>query len=157
LETPSYQEATMRQSDLLSRDTLTSGRPRYAPVEPSAVATSAALLLGSTLVATSGLLHLYLWADGYRNISTIGPLFLAQGIVGVVLAVALIGFPRAATATAGAVYLLATVAAFAISATRGLFGFMDGLDAPWATTSLIVESVGAALLIAGGTLSRADR
>jgi len=147
----------MSQGDLLARDPVESRSARRAPVERHNVATSAALLVGSGLVATSGLLHLYLWADGYRNISTIGPLFLAQGLAGLVLAVVLIGFPRPAAATAGAVYLLATVAAFALSATRGLFGFMDGLDAPWATTSLIVESVGAALLIAGGALSRTDR
>ena len=147
----------MSQGDLLARDPVARRIPLRAPVERQNLATSTALLVGSGLVAVSGLLHLYLWADGYRNVSTIGPLFLAQGLAGLALAVVLVGFPRAAIAAVGAVYLLATIAAFALSATRGLFGFMDGLDAPWASTSLIVESVGAALLIAGGALSRTDR
>ena len=36
-----------------------------------------------------------------------------------------------------ATYLLASVAALALSATRGFFGFMDTLDVPWATPALL--------------------
>jgi hypothetical protein len=116
------------------------------------VATNAVLVAGAVLVASSGLIHLYLWADGYRNIATIGPLFLVQGIGGLLLAVTLVAYPRVLTAGAAAAYLLATIAGLAVSATYGLFGFMDTLAAPLANTSLIVESVGAVLLILGGVL-----
>jgi hypothetical protein len=116
------------------------------------VVANAALVAGAALVASSGLIHLYLWADGYRNIATIGPLFLVQGIVGLLLAVTLVAYPRVLTAGAAAAYLLATLAGLALSATSGLFGFMDTLAAPLANTSLVVESVGAVVLVLGGAL-----
>jgi hypothetical protein len=117
------------------------------------VAAHTALLCGAVAIAWSALVHLYLWADGYRNVATIGPLFLAQGLVGLVLAVTLVAYPRTFTAGLAAAYLLASVTALALSATRGLFGFMDKLDAPWATPALVVESLGAVLLILGGALA----
>lgn len=126
-----------------------------APTGPPVrrVAAHTALLAGAAAIASSGLVHLYLWADGYRNVATIGPLFVAQGIAGLMLAVALVSYPRVLTAGLGAAYLLASVAALTLSATRGFLGFMDTLDAPWATTALLLESAGALLLIVGGALA----
>ncbi len=129
--------------------------PTGAPARRAA--TDAALLAGAALLAASGLIHLYLWANGYRNIATIGPLFLAQGIVGLILAVLLVAFPRVATAAAGTGFLLATIAAFTLSASGGLFGFQDTLDAPWATGALLVEIAGLASLVVGGALPIAAR
>ena len=37
-------------------------------------------LAGAALLVWSGVIHLQLWADGYRSISVIGPLFLVQGV-----------------------------------------------------------------------------
>jgi hypothetical protein len=108
--------------------------------------THVALVGGAALVGVTALIHLYLWADGYRHIPTIGPLFLAQGVAGLGLAVALVGYPRIALAVLAAGFLLATIAGLLVSASAGLFGFMDTLDAPWASTSLAVEAAGAALL-----------
>jgi len=126
-----------------------------APAGPpiQRVAAHTALLLGAAATASSGLIHLYLWADGYRNVTNIGPLFLAQGLVGLVLAVAIVASPRVLTAGLAAAYLLASIGALALSATRGFLGFMDTLDAPWATTALLIESAGALVLIVGGALS----
>lgn len=160
----------MRSSGLLTHDPRHAGRSvRLHPTSGSStvvawaltgptgsptrrVVTNAVLVAGAALLASSGLIHLYLWADGYRNIVTIGPLFLVQGIVGLLLAVTLVAYPRVLTAGAAAAYLLATMAGLAISATSGLFGFMDTLAAPLASTSLIVESVGAVVLGVGGAL-----
>jgi hypothetical protein len=111
------------------------------------------LLIGTVLVAASGLIHVYLWADGYRNIATIGSLFFAQGMAGLVLAVVLVAYPRVWAAAVAVAYLVATAIAFALSATWGLFGFMDRLDAPWAGTSLIVECAGIVCLVVGGALT----
>lgn len=108
---------------------------------------------GSLLVAGSALIHLYLWAEGYRHVQTIGPLFMAQGIAGLLLAVALVAAPRSGVAVLAAGFLLASVAALLISANGGLFGFMDTLDAPWATTSLAVEAFGALVLVLGAALT----
>ena len=87
---------------------------------PRRVAAHAALSAGAVALASSGLVHLYLWADGYRNVATIGPLFLAQALAGLVLAVSLVAYPRTFTAALGATYLLASIAALALSATRWL-------------------------------------
>ena len=125
--------------------------PTGSPVRR--LAAHAALLGGAVAVASSGLVHLYLWADGYRNVDNIGPLFLAQGLAGLLLAVTLVAYPRTFTAGVAAIYLLASVTALALSATSGFLGFMDKLDAPWATPALLVESAGAFLLILGGALA----
>ena len=117
------------------------------------LATNGLVAAGALFVAGSALIHLYLWADGYRHVATIGPLFLAQGIAGLLLAVALVGYPRSAVAVLGAAFLLASVAALLTSATAGLFGFMDTLDAPWATTSLVIEAFGALVLLVGAALT----
>ena len=124
--------------------------PSGAPVRRAA--TNLALLTGAALLAASALIHLYLWADGYRHIATIGPLFLVQGMTGLAVSVLLVAYPRVATAAAGSGYLLATVAAFAISASGGLFGFQDMLDAPWARPALVVEIAGLACLVVGAAL-----
>ena len=126
-----------------------------APAGPKIqrIAAHTALLVGAATVASSGLIHLYLWADGYRNVTNIGPLFLAQGLVGLVLAVAIVAYPRLLTAGLAVAYLLASIGALALSATRGFLGVMDTLDAPWATTALVIESAGALLLIVGSALT----
>jgi hypothetical protein len=116
------------------------------------VATNVALLAGAGLVAASALIHLYLWADGYRHVTTIGPLFLAQGVVGLALAVLLIAYPNAVAAAVGVGYLLATLVGLVFSASVGFLGFMDTFDAPWASTSLIVEAAGVLMLTVGAAL-----
>jgi hypothetical protein len=115
-------------------------------------ATHVALLAGAALVAATALIHLYLWADGYRHIATIGPLFLAQAIVGLCLAVVLVAYPCVASAAAGGAYLVATLGAFTLSASVGLFGFQDRLDAPWASDALVVEVAGLVCLAIGAAL-----
>jgi hypothetical protein len=69
--------------------------------------------------------HAYLYIDGYRAIPTVGPGFLLQGSVFCALAVLiLVGAPawlRVAAAAAAA----ASLVAFALSRTVGLFGFTE--------------------------------
>jgi hypothetical protein len=114
------------------------------------VVTTLTLLAGAALAATSGAIHLHLWADlGYRTIPTIGPLFLFQGIAGVVLAVALAASRRLLAAAATAAFMVATIGGFLLSDYVGLFGFSDTLAAPWAGMALAVEIAGA-MVLAGG-------
>jgi hypothetical protein len=124
------------------------------PSGPAArrVATNLALLAGAGLVAASALIHLYLWADGYRHVSTIGPLFLAQGVIGLALAVLLVAYPKAIAAAVGVGYLLATLVGLVLSASVGFLGFMDTFDAPWANTSLVVEAAGLLTLTVAAAL-----
>ncbi len=109
-------------------------------------------IAGAALLAWSGVIHLQLWSDGYRDISVIGPLFLIQGIAGIVVALALAVFRRLALLAAGAVLLAATAAGLLLSAGIGLFGYTESLAVPYAETSLVVEFTGAAVLVAAAAI-----
>jgi hypothetical protein len=109
-------------------------------------------LAGAALLAWSGVIHLQLWSDGYRDISVIGPLFLIQGITSIVLAVALAAFRRLVLLAAGAVLAAATAAGLLLSAGIGLFGYVESLAVPYAETSLAVEFTGAAVLAAAAAI-----
>jgi hypothetical protein len=112
---------------------------------------------GAALLVWSGVIHLQLWSDGYRDISVIGPLFLIQGIASIVLAVALAAFRWLALLAAGAVLAVATAAGLLLSASVGLFGYVESLAVPYAMTSLVVEFTSAALLAAAAAVVLAGR
>ena len=73
-------------------------------------------------VLVSGAVHLQLWADGFRDISVIGPLFLLNAVAALVIAGAVLrwrGWPPLLVAVG---FGASTLGAFVISATVGLFG-----------------------------------
>jgi hypothetical protein len=109
-------------------------------------AVTALALAGAALLVWSGVIHLELWGDGYRDISVIGPLFLAQGIGSIVIAAAAALFRRPPLLLAGAVTLAATAVGLLLSAHMSLFGYRESLAVPYAQLSLIVEFTGAAVL-----------
>jgi hypothetical protein len=97
----------------------------------------------SASLAVSGVVHAYLYIDGYRFIPTIGPAFLLQASVFCALAVLiLVGGPGwlSLAAAAGAA---GSLIAFALSRTVGLFGFIEhGLQpSPYAAISVVAEAV----------------
>jgi hypothetical protein len=108
------------------------------------------VVLGAAAVAASAVIHLHLWMQGYKHIHMIGPLFLAQAIAGIVLALAMVAYPRFISAVAGALYMASTIGGLLTSATIGIFGFHDGLSVPWATSSLVIEAAGLVVLVAAG-------
>jgi len=110
---------------------------------------SLAALAGAALLIWSAVIHLHLWATGYRHIPTIGPLFLVQGIAGIVVAVAIAALRRPIVLAGGALFAAGTVGGLLLSINVGLFGFQDSLSAPFAVQSLVVESIAFAVL--GGT------
>ena len=121
---------------------------------PSALESRAArwavLALGATgaaFLVWSAVIHLMLWGDGYSDISIIGPLFLAQGIGSIVLAVAIVAFRRLALLAAGAVTGVATAVGLLLSVYVGLFGYSESLSVPYATLSLAVEFTAAFVLL----------
>jgi hypothetical protein len=113
--------------------------------------------LGSTLVAASAGIHLHLWLAGYRDIRTIGPLFIGQAVLGFVLASALAWTRRPLLAILSALFLMATIGGLLTSAWFGLFGFHDGFDAPYAGLSLLVEGFGVPVLCVGALIALMDR
>src|ERR1700722_12153944 len=74
---------------------------------------------GAAFLVWSAVIHLELWGDGYSSISIIGPLFLAQGIGSIVLAVAIVAFRSLALLAAGAVAGAATAVGLPLTAPGG--------------------------------------
>src|ERR1700757_2483491 len=111
-----------------------------APQPRIAVAAVLALTgTGAGFLVWSAVIHLMLWSDGYKNISVIGPLFLVQAIVCIVLALAIVALRWLALLAAGAGTGVATAAGLLLSAHVGLFGFKESLSVPYAELSLAVE------------------
>ena len=61
-------------------------------------------LAGAALLIWSAVIHLHLWVASYRHIPTIGPLFLVQGIAGIVIAVAIVVLRRPIMVAGGALF-----------------------------------------------------
>jgi hypothetical protein len=132
----------------------------------SRVTVTVVIAAGAALVAVSGVIHLYLWGKqyGYRDVPTIGPLFLIQGIATIVIALLIVGSRRLGALLIGAGTMAASVVALILAVEVGLFGFRDSWSAPYARTSLYEEIAGGVVLLAAagwlawsGRSSRAGR
>jgi hypothetical protein len=121
------------------------------------VALTLAIAAGAGLIVYSGYIHLYLWGRQpypYSAIPTIGPLFLLQGIVGILIGVLVVVTRRFFAVLLGAGFMVVSVAALVIDVEVGMFGFQDSWQVPYATSTLYLEIVGAVLLlIAAGVLA----
>jgi hypothetical protein len=102
---------------------------------------------GAGFLVWSAVIHLMLWSDGYKDISVIGPLFIIQGIACIVLAVAIVAFRWLALIAAGAVAGVATAVGLLLTASVGLFGYVESLTVPYAVLSLAVEFTAAFVLL----------
>jgi hypothetical protein len=116
-----------------------------------------AIIAGAGLTVYSGYVHLYLWGRQpfpYSAIPTIGPLFLLQGIVGILLGVLVVVARRLFAVLLAAGFMVVSVAALVIDVEVGMFGFQDSWSVPYATSTLYWEIVGAVLLLlAAGALA----
>jgi hypothetical protein len=113
--------------------------------------------VGAVLLVWSGVIHIQLWSNGYRDISVIGPLFIIQGVGSIVIAVVIVVFRRLVLLAAGAVALAATAVGLLLSVYLGLFGYRESLAVPYAESSLVVEFTGAAVLLAAAAIVLAVR
>jgi hypothetical protein len=95
----------------------------------------------SASVAVSGVVHAYLYANGYRDIPTVGPAFLLQGSVFCALALLILVGGPAWLQLAAAAGAAGSLVAFALSRTIGLFGFIEtGWEpSPYAVLSVVAE------------------
>ncbi len=109
----------------------------------------ALIVIGAVITVLSGLVHLKLWQGPppYKLVPTIGPLFLLQAISGVALGLILLVTQRLVVVLACVGLLAGTALGLILSVKVGLFGFQDSFSAPYATSSLIVELIGAAILL----------
>jgi hypothetical protein len=131
---------------------------------PSAVASVPARVIVTLLIAGgaacavySGYIHLYLWGRQqfpYRDIPTIGPLFLIQGIAAIIIGLLVIASRRLGAVLVGAGLLVACAAALIIDVEVGMFGFKDSWSVPYVKSTLYEEIVGAVLLlVAAGAIA----
>jgi hypothetical protein len=79
-------------------------------------------IIVAAAVLVSGAVHLKLWADGFRDISVIGPLFLLNAVAALVIAGALLRWRSWPPLLVAVGFGASTLGAFVISATVGLFG-----------------------------------
>jgi predicted lipoprotein with Yx(FWY)xxD motif len=80
---------------------------------------------GAGLLAATAAIHLDLYLTGFKNIPTIGWLFLFQIIAGFALAVAVLATGNRVVAALGAGFAVATLGGYLLSIWVGLFGFSE--------------------------------
>jgi hypothetical protein len=111
-----------------------------------------ARVVGVAMLALTAGVHLRLYTHyDYRQIDTIGTMFLFNVIGGFALAVAVLGSPRrflGLTAFAGAGYEALTLAGFVYALYHPLFKFQDSTHAPLWKTAVTAEVVGIVVLFA---------
>lgn len=147
---PSTSSASARPGFLQwARNILFLGVPKSSPIW-FRVAIILAMVVGAATVGASGAIHLHLWFAGYRHVPRIGPLFLAQSISAFVLAPTIVLSRRTFAVLAGAGFQAVSVVGLLLSATVGFLGIHDGLDVPWASTSIILELIGFVVLATCG-------
>lgn len=100
-------------------------------------------LLGAAAV------HLDLWLAGYRNLETVGPLFMVNVIAGPVIAIAVLAWRHWLPLLAAVGFGAVTLGAFLLSRTVGLFG-MQGT--PW-DTAAVLAAIAEVVCILGGLLA----
>src|SRR5580692_4497937 len=115
----------------LPRDEPAGGRYRIPVMESTHAVARGGLLkpvlrvTGAGLLAAIAAIHLDLYLTGYRDIPTIGWLFLLQIIVAFALAVAVALVPGPLAAGAGAGFAIATLGGYLLTVWIGLFGFQE--------------------------------
>lgn len=105
-------------------------------------------LVGAALMVSSAAIHLHLWAGSYGAIPTVGPLFLLQGVAGLVCAAGLVALRRVLAMVIGAILMMSTAAGLLLSHYYGLFGYHENLAVPYAGMSLALELTSALVLLA---------
>jgi hypothetical protein len=123
--------------------------PRVIPSPGLRATVTVLILAGAVLTLISGVIHLYLWGEtnGYREIATIGPLFLVQGISALLIGLATAALRWLAAVLAAAGLLAGTAIGLVITIEAGLFGFKESWGAPYVRTSFYEEIAGAVLLL----------
>jgi hypothetical protein len=129
-----------------------------APVARRSTPTLLALrALGALLLLGVAVIHGYLWQQGYRDISVIGPAFLLDTVLAAGGALLLLVTPSRwlyPVAGAGALLCLGTLGALLVSTTVGLFGFVESTAAALWWESFWVEAAGAVVLTALALITR---
>jgi membrane-bound ClpP family serine protease len=137
---------------------LTSPRRPQFRTRPTALYLAALVfrLACAGLLVWVAAIHLHLWSEGYRQIPTIGRLFLADAVAGFVLAALLLVWPSPLAGLLGAGFMVSTLVGLILSINIGLFGFQESIEASFVIESILLESIGTAALLAWAVLAAAN-
>jgi hypothetical protein len=92
--------------------------------------------LAAAGVFLAAVIHLDLWVQGFRSISTIGPLFMLDFVAGMIIGVGVLVWRHWLPALVAAGFGAATVVAFWISVVHGLFGVKE---TPTGSSEILAE------------------
>lgn len=106
---------------------------------------------GAGLLAVTAAIHLDLYLTGFRNIPTIGWLFLLQIITGFALAAAVLATGNPVVAALGAGFAVATLGGYLLSIWVGLFGFTEVRTTAGVVAGIIEVAAFAALATLAAT------
>ncbi|MGZ4748745.1 MAG: hypothetical protein ACXVYY_16845 [Oryzihumus sp.] len=97
-------------------------------------------------VLVSGAVHLKVWLDGFRYIAVIGPSFMLNAVAGLVIAVLLLAWRHWVPPLLAVGFGAATLGAFVISATVGLFGVYE----LWTTGPVLTAAASEVVAVVAG-------
>jgi hypothetical protein len=133
-----------------THETLDSGGPTFARMDHRAPDTAMQLrMLAALAVLVSAGVHLYLWFDLFEHTHVIGPAFMVNAVGGVVIAVLLVTWRHWIPLVLGVGFGVATLGAFVISATSGLYGVHEQWTGWEVWTAAAAEVVA---IVAAGTV-----
>jgi len=96
-------------------------------------------IVAALLLLAGGLVHLDLWRGGYEGIPYVGPLFLANVVLSVAIAIVVAVRVNVVTVAAGVTLALGSLTALVLSRTVGLLGFMESRWTPDALRTIAAE------------------
>jgi len=114
--------------------------------------TTALRVLGAAGLAGSAAIHFFLyWGSGYSAIPVVGPLFLVNGVAGVLIALALLTWRHWLPAFLTFGFGGATLLAYLLAVTVGFYGVHDQFTSQYEYWGVVTEAVcvvcGLALLL----------
>jgi hypothetical protein len=109
-------------------------------------------LIAALAVLVSGATHLKLWFDGERHTHIIGPLFMVNAVAGLVIAILLVTWRHWLPLLLAVGFGAATLGAFTISATAGLFGIKE----TWEGGPVWIAAISEAAAILAGIVAAAQ-
>jgi len=109
-------------------------------------------VIAAVAVLVSAAVHLQMWFDGVRDQHVIGPAFMLNAISGVVIAVLLMLWRHWIPAFLTTGFGVATLGAFVVAATVGLFGVHTTWEGAHVWIAAISEAV--AIVLGGLLLTR---
>jgi len=106
-------------------------------------------MLAAAGVLVSAAVHLYLWFDVFRHAHVVGPAFMVNAVGGTVIAVLLVTWRHWVPLVLAVGFGVATLGAFIIAATAGLYGVHEHWTGWEVWTAAAAEAV---VIVAAGTL-----